>query len=136
MLGSSFDISQIAEMYIDGQSVTPVSSYVFSIAGIHTVIYVMTDGFIKLSYMLNDIRTLITINHSKLDTSNVTTMYSTFCSCWKLTEVTMNGDVSKVTSVGNMFNQVNTTGNFYYNADYDYSEIIAKLPSTWTAHAI
>jgi hypothetical protein len=45
----------------------------------------------------------------------------------------MGGDVSKVTNALDMFNGIKTTGTFYYNSQYDYSKIIAELPSTWTA---
>jgi hypothetical protein len=43
----------------------------------------------------------------------------------------MGGDVSKVTNVNHMFSNVATTGTFYYNNAYDYSNIIAQLPSGW-----
>jgi hypothetical protein len=56
-----------------------------------------------------------------------------FGSCNNLTSVTMKNNVSAVTHVTNMFNEITTTGTFYYNGDYDYSKIIAVLPSTWTA---
>ena len=42
----------------------------------------------------------------------------------------MTDDVSNITSVNNMFNGIKTTGTFYYNPAYDYSKIIAVLPST------
>jgi hypothetical protein len=32
-----------------------------------------------------------------------------------------------------MFNGVPKNGTFYYDPAYDYSKIIAKLPTTWTA---
>jgi hypothetical protein len=31
-----------------------------------------------------------------------------------------------------MFYGVASNGTFYYNSAYDYSKILAKLPSTWT----
>ena len=45
----------------------------------------------------------------------------------------MINDVSLVTNVYSMFSNITTTGTFYYNGNYDYSKIIAVLPSTWTA---
>lgn len=56
-----------------------------------------------------------------------------FFRCLSLTKVTMTGDVSKVYDTGSMFSGIETNGTFYYNPDYDYSKIIAQLPSTWTA---
>jgi hypothetical protein len=56
-----------------------------------------------------------------------------FGRCEKITSVTMTHSVSAVTSVLDMFYNITTTGTFYYNGEYDYSKIIAELPSTWTA---
>lgn len=53
----------------------------------------------------------------------------------KLSSVKMYSDVSKVERVDDMFAHITTTGVFTYNARYDYSHIIAVLPSTWKAVA-
>jgi hypothetical protein len=50
-----------------------------------------------------------------------------------LTKITMTGDTSNIIVYDNMFTGINPNGTFYYNPDYDYSKIIAVLPSTWTA---
>jgi hypothetical protein len=50
-----------------------------------------------------------------------------------LTEVKMMSDINTALSTVNMFININTTGVFYYNINYNYSRIIASLPSTWTA---
>jgi hypothetical protein len=57
-----------------------------------------------------------------------------FYECRQLTEIKMGGDVSNVTNVENMFGgYIASSGTFYYNSSYDYSKIIAKLPSGWTS---
>ena len=60
-----------------------------------------------------------------------------FRNCTSLIEVKMGFDVSKIdevySNISTMFEGVETTGIFYYNSEYDYSKIIAVLPSTWTA---
>ena len=50
-------------------------------------------------------------------------------------ELRMGGDISSLTNVNRMFEEVGITqeGTFYYNSIYDYSKIISVLPSTWTA---
>ena len=56
-----------------------------------------------------------------------------FANCTSLIEIKMGGDVSKVTDVFYIFSGIAKNGTFYYNSQYDYSKIIAELPSTWTA---
>ena len=78
---------------------------------------------------------LTSLDLTNFDTSNVTNMGWMFSGCKGLTEVRMGGNPSKVSGVSSMFDYITTSGTFYYNAAYDYSKIIAKLPSTWTAVA-
>ena len=92
-----------------------------------------TSNVTKMVRMFNNCDNLTSIDLSNWDTSNVTNMNNMFESCDNLTEVRMGGDVSKVTNVSYMFRYIATTGTFYYNSNYDYSNIIAQLPSTWTA---
>ena len=73
------------------------------------------------------------IDLSNWNTSNVTSMPEMFANCTALKSVRMGGDVSNVTSCSNMFKNINTNGTLYYPSQYDYSTIIAQLPSTWTA---
>ena len=87
----------------------------------------------SMSYMFGSCSGLKSLDISSWDTSNVVDMSYMFQLCSKLTSVKMGGDVSKVTNVGTMFGSISTTGTFYYNAQYDYSKIIAVLPSKWTA---
>lgn len=62
--------------------------------------------------------------------SKVTTMYRMFSNCDYLQEVYIDGDISNVNNVSEMFNNITTEGTFYYNPAYDYSVIIAQLPAT------
>lgn len=92
-----------------------------------------TSNVVDMNYLFSNCQGLKSLDLSSWDTSNVTNMSYMFGSCIKLTSVKMGGDVSKVTNVGSMFNNISTTGTFYYNSQYDYSNIIAVLPSNWTA---
>ena len=89
----------------------------------------------SISYMFFGCSSLTSIDLSNWDTSKVTNMGYLFQNCGKLNEIKMGGDVSNVTSLKYMFSGIFTTGTFYYPAQYDYSKIIAQLPSTWTAVA-
>ena len=60
-------------------------------------------------------------------------MGSIFSSCELLVELKIGGNPSSLTNVNDMFVDITTNGAFYYNSEYDYSKIIAELPSTWTA---
>ena len=65
--------------------------------------------------------------------SKVITMYRMFSNCDYLQEVYIDGDISNVNDVSEMFNNITIEGTLYYNPAYDYSKIIAELPATWTA---
>ena len=67
------------------------------------------------------------------DISNVYNMDTVFLACDKLQSVTMTSPINKNVSVFSMFSKVKDGGTFYYNPEYDYSKIIAQLPSTWKA---
>lgn len=92
-----------------------------------------TSNVTDMNWMFYVCRSLTSLDLSSFDTSNITNMSSMFHSCTSLTSVKMVNNVSALTNVSYMFSNINTTGTFYYNADYDYSKIIAKLPSTWNA---
>ena len=57
-------------------------------------------------------------------------MYRMFSNCDYLQEVYIDGDISNVSTVSEMFNNITTEGTFYYNPAYDYSKIIDQLPAT------
>lgn len=73
------------------------------------------------------------IDMSGCDLGNVTTMANMFKNCRKLIEVKMGGPINSNVVVTNMFGTNTTVGTFYYNPNYDFSRIIAVLPTTWTA---
>ena len=67
------------------------------------------------------------------DLSKVTTMHSAFDTGGKLKEVYMDSSIESLKTVDYIFPAAYSVGTFYYNSNYDYSKILAKLPSTWTA---
>ena len=72
------------------------------------------------------------------DTSKVTDMSNMFCNCYFLKKLTMTGLTNPSANVTDLFTVYGAgaqtqNGVFYYNPRYDYSHIIAQLPSTWTA---
>lgn len=164
ILHKDFNISQIEEMYIDDvKQDTITSAYTFSTIGVHTVqCYMKYQKLTTCKYMFGGCSDLVNIDLSHLDTSRVSSMFYMFlgCSgltsidmsanetsnvtdmgfmfmgCRGLTSLTMMHSVENLTFVSNMFNSVTTTGTFYYNGNYDYSEIIDNLPSTWTSQAL
>ena len=77
---------------------------------------------------------LESVNFGKCDLSSVESTYFMFSGCTSLKSVTMLGPINnEIITLGGMFNNITTTGTFYYNPAYDYSKIIAQLPATWTA---
>ena len=87
----------------------------------------------NMKYMFSGSNSLTKADLTGWDLSNVTTMESMFFTCGSLSEVRMTSDISKLENVNSMFLGVNYNGTFYYNPQYDYSKIIAVLPSNWTA---
>lgn len=73
------------------------------------------------------------VDFGDADLSSVVTMENMFGLNSGLSEVIMAGKVNPDAVVTDMFKDITTSGTFYYNPAYDYSHIIAQLPSTWTA---
>ena len=72
----------------------------------------------------------VDLTHFPLDT--VTDMSYMFDGCTGLKEIKMGGNPPVNVNISNIFNNMyNTTGTFYYNNDYDYTDIIDRLPSSW-----
>jgi surface protein len=94
-----------------------------------------TSNVTTMLGMFQEDKLLLNIDLSKCDTSKVTDMSYMFRWCYGLTQVTMGGDVSKVTSVTNMFTGITTVGNLIYNSKYTYTKIINQKPSKWTVTA-
>ena len=87
----------------------------------------------NISNMFLECQELEELDLSGIDLSYVTNLNNMFGNCKKLTKVKLAGDVSQVTMAISMFSGITTNGTLYYPAQYDYSKIIAELPSTWTA---
>ena len=162
LLGDDFDTSQIKTMLIDGVEVEPISQYTFTTTGEHTVKIILNNNFTNAGNMFAYCTSLTSLDLSNFDTSNVREMIGMFvyctsltsldlsnfdtskvisfdwmvANCSSLTSLKMMGDINKMSTPSDMFYDITTTGTFYYNSAYDYSKIIAKLPSTWTAVAV
>lgn len=90
----------------------------------------------NMSNMFYGCSSLTKIDLTNLQLDLVTNMDYMFYGCTKLEEVKMGGNPAGITNssyVDYMFNGITTEGVLYYNTEYDYSKIIAKLPSTWKA---
>ena len=91
-----------------------------------------TSNVTNMRYMFN-MSQIDKVDLTGLDLSKVEDMEQMFSGCSKLIEVRMDSDINPSVNVVNMFLNNTNNGTFYYNPDYDYSKIIAALPSTWTA---
>lgn len=90
-----------------------------------------TSNVTSMRYMFQYCDSLVSLDLSSFDTSQVTNMDVMFRFCGSLISLKMMGSVSKLSSASSMFSNIYTTGTFSYNNNYDYSKIIAELPSTW-----
>lgn len=72
------------------------------------------------------------IDISGWDMSNAVTMKDMFLGA-NVKGIKMLGKINPQADVTNIFYGMANNGTFYYNEKYDYSQIIAQLPSTWTA---
>lgn len=79
---------------------------------------------------------LKTIDFGRIDLSHVPDIQRMFYNSFYLTEIKMLGPINPNVNVTNLFSSTYSQGTFYYNSAYDYSRIIAQLPSTWTAVAV
>ena len=122
---SNWDVSNVTNMCKMFQGCTGLTSLDLSNWDVSNVT--------NMGYMFSSCYSLTSLDLSNWDTSEVTNMDSMFYYCRNLTEIKMGGDVSNVTDVSSMFSGVASSGTFYYNSAYDYSNIIAKLPTGWTS---
>lgn len=151
-----FDITQVSKMFIDGVEVQ-VSRYVeFATTGEHTVKFVFSQltTLYRMLYFVSDaMTTIMGVDMSSLDTSEVTTMNGMFYYANNVTEIDMTGlDIGNVTNMSqmfayctsltvvkmtgypaslpaspsNMFHNVTTNGTFYYNSRTDV-EFLDKI---------
>jgi hypothetical protein len=62
-------------------------------------------------------------------------MSQMFYNCYALNEIKMGGQVKSSCKLDYMFGGTGNYSNnctFYYNSAYDYSKVLAKLPSNWS----
>lgn len=119
---------------LDACSVTDMShifSYCAKLTSIN-LLHLDTSNVTNMGYMFSGCSSLYSINLSSLDTSNVIDMEAMFRYCNRLSTVKMSGDVSKVNNTSFMFEGVSYMGTFTCNPLYDYSKVLAEVPSTWT----
>lgn len=116
------NLKYISMMFQNCQSLTSVDLSSFN-----------TSKVESFSSLFSYCKSLTSVDLTNWDLSRVADMNQMFAYCENLTEVKMGGNPQRLSAVAQMFLGVTTTGTFYYNSQYDYSKIIAKLPSTWTA---
>ncbi len=141
LLGTSFTLSQITEMYVDDVKIdNVVNSYTFSSVGKHTV-KMMYDkcNFTSCYYMFSQCNGLTSLDLSNFDTSKVTSMDGMFNNCNSLTLLDLSSfDTSKVTYMIDMFMYCSKliSITFGYNADVSkvtkYGDMFYNVPSTCT----
>jgi surface protein len=123
---SGWDVSNVIEMsrvFSECSNLADLKGYEDWNISNATSIY---DLFSNCSYLTK-------VDLSKWDTTNVTDMENLFSGCKNLVEIRMGGNVSNVSLLNGIFDNISLEGTFYYNSAYDYSVILAELPSTWTA---
>ena len=137
ILGGGFDLSTVKKMYIDDTEVTPDLYFPTSTSmGEHIVKIEFKRPLSSCQRMFEYSIAMTEVDLSNFDTTNVTDMSNMFSDCSSLTSLKMMGRINNLQNAENIFSDIATTGTFYYNSAYDYSKIIAKLPSTWTTVAI
>lgn len=131
--------SDLSDLNLTGwstQNVTNMASTFYNCQSLTSFDFLKNWNVGKVTSMENLFRLckgVTSIDLSNWNTERLTNVQGMFYGCSNLTEVKMGGDVSKINIISGMFGGITTTGTFYYNAAYDYSKIIAQLPSTWTA---
>lgn len=91
-----------------------------------------TSNLTNLFAMFNECSSLNDVYLGNIDTTNVTNMQYMFSYCQKLEKVMFYSPIDNVQEIYGMFQGITTNGILYYNSSYDYSKMIAELPSTWT----
>lgn len=159
LLSTSFDISQVAKMEIDGQAIDPISSYRFNTTG-HHIVKLYLNQPTNLSYMFYGATALIEADISEVNlnictslramfyntriseivipasASNVSDLNSIFNFCSKLHRVEFRGPMpsAEVAQSNGMFYEVAASGTLVLNAEYTnyYQTIEEMLPTGWT----
>ena len=104
LLGDKFNISQVDEMYVDGELIeSPINNYKFDTLGLHEV-KIKFNNLHDCSNMFNYCKPLINLNFELFDTSNVTDMSYMFDYCDNLASLDLTSfNTSKVTDMNHMF---------------------------------
>lgn len=123
---SGWDVSNVTNMGY-------MFSDCYSLTSLDSISNWDTSNVTNMTGMFSRCTSLTSLDLTNWDTSKVTDMTDMFYGCRSLIEVRMGGNPSKVTIVSYMFDEITTTGTFYYNSLYDYSKIIERLPGRWTA---
>jgi surface protein len=97
-----------------------------------TVYMSTTSNLTNLFAMFNECSSLNDVYLGNINTTNVTNMSYMFSYCQKLEKVMFYSPIDSVQEIYGMFYGITTNGTLYYNSSYDYSKMIAELPSTWT----
>lgn len=119
-------------MYIDGREKPFSFSYEFADTEEHDVIFKFSSVQDSTYSWFSSCSYLISIDLSNFDTSKVENASGMFMNCVRLTSVKMTTGWDNLETAYRMFYGIQTSGIFYYNSKYDYSKIVAELPSTWT----
>ena len=136
MFSGCSNISSLNISHFDYSKVTNMQEMFYNCSKLESITMGGRNQVTNMSSMFSGCTSLTKIDLTNLQLDLVTNMDYMFYGCTSLTEVIMGGNPAKITSssyVEYMFNNITTNGIFYYNAEYDYSKIIAKLPSTWKA---
>ena len=100
------------EVYVDGVSITPATTYTFSSGGEHKVVLIWNDytAITSTSNMFYGCSSLTSLDLSNFNTSNVMNMNGMFNGCSGLTSLDLsNFDTSNVLFMNYMFRGVNTS---------------------------
>jgi surface protein len=96
-----------------------------------------THNVTDMGTMFGKCSSLTTLDLSSFDTSKVTKMDWMFYTCDALTSIKFGKNTNESASRNNIFKDTTTTGTLYYPSEYadNYANLIAAIPSTWTAVA-
>lgn len=138
-IGTGAGLRIIDVSRIDTSKVTTMEG-MFSLSTVQEIIGLDKLDYSKVRNMANMFDNSLsgaipTVDFGDADLSSVETMSRMFMD-GEIVRLTMGGRINPQVDTTEMFAGVTSSGVFRYNADYDYSNIINALPSTWTAQAI
>ena len=158
ILSDDFDISNLTDLYIDGERFDPKRTHYFN-GGEYEIRFLVKRGVKNVESMFQDtpeslrpsfsgatsryakLRSLDnmfrgcsqikSINLSGIDTTLVKSINNIFKDCPELNSVTMAYPIDNLKEVEGAFDNVAEVGTFYYNKAYDYTTILNILPPGW-----